>query len=73
MWSVTDLHSNQATGLSPDLCVPDVVLGEIQGSLVLEHIWIQRHKILTKSILKVKILSSDHDFRYYITTYYLNV
>ena len=44
--SVTDLHSNQATSLSSELCVPDVVFSEVKRPLILEHIWHQGHKIL---------------------------
>ena len=56
----TDLHSNQITGLSPELCLPDVVLSEIKGPLILEHIWHQRHKILEILFLKVNSqLESD--------------
>ena len=51
--SVTDLHSNQATGLSPELCLPDVVLSQVKGPLILEHIWHQGHKILGKRIVKL--------------------
>ena len=52
-----DLHSDQATGLSSELCVPDVVLSEVKGPLILEHIWHQRHKFLQKKILKFNIKS----------------
>ena len=52
--SSIDLHSNQVSGLSPDLCVPDVELSEVKRSLVLEHIWHQGHKILTTLIIKIK-------------------
>ena len=34
-----DLDSNQVTGLSPELCVPDVVLGKFKRPLIFKHIW----------------------------------
>ena len=48
-----DLHPDEVVWLSPELCLPDVVLSKIKGPLILEHIWHQGHKILGKTILNL--------------------
>ena len=55
-----DLHSNQATSLSSELCIPDVVLCEVNGTFVFKHIWHQGNKILGEPIIcRIKSYKQD--------------
>ena len=55
-FSLLDLHPYEVTSLISELCVPDVILSEVKGSIVLEHIWDKGHKILANPIFKIIII-----------------
>ena len=57
-----DLHSNQAISLSSELCFPDVVLSEVKGTFILEHIWHHGNEILGKLTVKLNSLDLEPDY-----------